>query len=585
MKYKLYKDTISEYSALQQILYNRGIPIEKQKEWLNAGWDQIYDWTDLAAKKMEKACQVLYNCINENLDVQILIDCDCDGYTSSAIIMNYLYDRFEDWSVNHLSYIMHAGKEHGLSDVMDQIDCDVIICPDASTNDLKEHLELDSKEITCICLDHHEVENSETIKEDPAIIINVQLENYPNKALTGAGVAYKFISAFEDLIVHGNQPTELMDLCALGNIGDMGNYKELEIRGIVNIGLSNIRNPFFFSMAKKNDYSIQKMNGINYYSVAFYVVPFINAVVRSGTPEEKDIVFKSMLNQYAFDDVESSKRGHKGELIPLYEEAITVAERVKRRQTKLQDETVELFEQKIKEENLLDNSILIFLCNPGEVEKNIAGLIANKEQAKYQKPCLVLTKTKTVNDDRYYYRGSARNYGLSEKDDLKKEIENTGYAEYVAGHANAFGTSIAEKDIPAFIEKFNEQYADIDQTPTYWVDYIWNRNGIDNSKILDIGNFTIYGQEIPESLVVIKDISIDPTMITLMSRDKNPTLKIQIGDLAVIKFKSSEEEYEDFCGENKVFTAVCKCNVNEWNGNISPQLIVEDFELREEWIF
>ena len=585
MRYKLYKEVIPKYSALQQILYNRGIPEVEQDKWLNAGWDQIYDWTDLAAEKMEKACQVLYNCINENLDVQILIDCDCDGYTSSAIIMNYFYDRFEDWSVNHLSYIMHAGKEHGLSDVMDQIDCDVIICPDASTNDLKEHLELDSKEITCICLDHHEVENSETIKEDPAIIINVQLEDYPNKALTGAGVAYKFISAFEDLIIHGNQPTELMDLCALGNIGDMGNYKELEIRGIVNIGLSNIRNPFFFSMAKKNDYSIQKMNGINYYSVAFYVVPFINAVVRSGTPEEKDIVFKSMLNQYAFDDVESSKRGHKGELIPLYEEAITVAERVKRRQTKLQDETVELFEQKIKEENLLDNSILIFLCNPGEVEKNIAGLIANKEQAKYQKPCLVLTKTKTVNDDQYYYRGSARNYGLSEKDDLKKEIENTGYAEYVAGHANAFGTSIAEKDIPAFIEKFNEQYAGIDQTPTYWVDYIWNRNEIDNSKILDIGNFTIYGQEIPESLVVIEDISIDSTMITLMSRDKNPTLKIQIGDLAVIKFKSSEEEYEDFCGENKVFTAVCKCNVNEWNGNISPQLIVEDFDLREEWIF
>ena len=30
MKYKLYKDTIPEYSALQQILYNRGIPIEEQ---------------------------------------------------------------------------------------------------------------------------------------------------------------------------------------------------------------------------------------------------------------------------------------------------------------------------------------------------------------------------------------------------------------------------------------------------------------------------------------------------------------------------------------------------------------------------
>lgn len=74
-------------------------------------------------------------------------------------------------------------------------------------------------------------------------------------------------------------------------------------------------------------------------------------------------------------------------------------------------------------------------------------------------------------------------------------------------------------------------------------------------------------------------------MITLMSPDKHPTLKIQLEDISIIKFKSSQEEYEEFCAENTVLTAICKCNINEWQGNVSPQLIIEDFELREEWIF
>ena len=52
-----------------------------------------------------------------------------------------------------------------------------------------------------------------------------------------------------------------------------------------------------------------------------------------------------------------------------------------------------------------------------------------------------------------------------------------------------------------------------------------------------------------------------------------------------MKFKSGQEEYEQFCNQNSILTAVCRCNTNEWNGNVTPQLIIEDFEVREEWIF
>ena len=591
MKYKLYKDTIPEYSALQQILYNRGIPIEKQKEWLNAGWKQIYDWTELSPQKMEDACNLLYEKIQSNECVLFNVDPDVDGFTSSAIIINYLYDRFPDWASDHIGYILHSGKEHGLKDIIEEIftdypDTKLVICPDSSSNDWNEHQQLKQAGIDCICLDHHEIENVELIDSDPAIIVNVQLEDYPNKALTGAGVAYKFISAFEDLIVHGNQPTEFMDLCALGNIGDMGNYKELEIRAIVNVGLSDIRNPFFYSMAKKNDFSIQKMNGINYYSMAFYVVPFINAICRSGIIGEKKTVFEAMLTQYTFDDVPSSKRGEKGKSVPLYEEAVTIAERVKRRQTKLQDESMELLENKIEEENLLNNAIILCLCEPGEVEKNISGLCANKIQAKYQKPAAILTYSKTINDDEPYYRGSMRNYSLSPIQNLKDELEKTEEIEFCAGHQGAAGLGIALSHVGSFLEKFNSQYSDIDQTPVYWVDYIWNSRTIDSRKILDIGGLNIYGQEVPESLVAVENIALNPSMITLMGLEKgHPTIKITVNGVSIIKFKASEELYEQMCQENMVLTVVGKSAINEWNGTVTPQILVEDFDLREEWIF
>ena len=582
MKYKLYKDTVSEYSALQQILYNRGIPIEKQKEWLSAGWNEINDWRlfDL----MESAVNRVYDAVKNEENVQVVVDPDVDGLSSAAILTNYLFTLYPYWTHFHLLHTLHKGKEHGLSDVLDEIlsDTKLVICPDAASNDVEIHKQLKEKGIDVICLDHHEASDR---SNDYAITVNPQICDYPNKSLTGAGVTWQFCRAFDDLYADEPHANDFIDLAALGDCGDMADYRQLEIRALCNIGFSNIKNPFFFSMAKKNDYSIQKMNGINYYSMAFYVVPFINAVVRSGTMEEKKTVFDSMLLEYAFEDTESSKRGEKGVKVPLYEEAVTVAERVKRRQTKLQDESMELLENKIKEENLLDNAIILCLCEPGEVEKNISGLCANKIQAKYQKPAAILTYSKIINDDEPYYRGSMRNYSLSPIQNLKDELEKTGEIEFCAGHQGAAGLGIALSHVGSFLEKFNNQYSDIDQTPIYWVDYIWNSRTIDGNKILDIAELNIYGQEIPESLVAIEDVCLRPDMITLMSPDKHPTLKIQVGDISVIKFKSSQEEYEQFCQDNIVLNAVCKCNKNEWQGNISPQLICEDFDLREEWIF
>ena len=48
------------------------------------------------------------------------------------------------------------------------------------------------------------------------------------------------------------------------------------------------------------------------FGIAFYVVPYINAMTRSGTLEEKYLIFEAMLEWRADEMIPSTKRGFKG---------------------------------------------------------------------------------------------------------------------------------------------------------------------------------------------------------------------------------------------------------------------------------
>lgn len=292
-----------------------------------------------------------------------------------------------------IHYILHTGKQHGLIDTVEQIpeNC-LVILPDSSTNDVDQMRELLNRGCSIVCMDHHEADNYLEDEDNLVIINNQIIDGYTNKDLSAAGVVWQVCRAY-DLIFETEYAEKYIDLAALGCLSDMMDYRSIETKAIVSLGLKNIKSPFFYYMTEKNKYRIDtKMGGINYMSIAFYVTPFINAIVRSGTMEEKDLVFKSFLSMYAFEKIESGKRGHKGELVPRVEEAVRIATNVKARQTKLQDSTMALLEKRIQSDGLSNNSIIVLACEPGEVEKNIAGLVANKIQAKYQRPTLVLTK-------------------------------------------------------------------------------------------------------------------------------------------------------------------------------------------------
>ena len=588
MQYKLIGEFKDDQHPLNQILTNRGIT--DVKKWAAAKEQDINSPWRFPKRDVEKAIALIQDIVENKHKVCVIVDSDADGFTSAAIIINFLYDlhiqqQSEDWCKENITYILHTGKQHGLEDCYKAIpkDVDVVIIPDAGTNDIDfmQYL-LDQKKVI-LCMDHHE--SDEWLHDPRAIIINNQICDYPNKDLSGAGVTWHICTAYDDM--HNTEyAAKYVDLAALGNLSDMMSYKSLETRAIVKKGLENINNPFFYYMVEKNKFSINKMGGINYMSMAFYVTPFINAMVRSGTMEEKDLIFKSFLKMYAFDKIESGKRGHKGEMVPRVEEAVRICANVKARQTKLQDAAMALLEQRIQDQHLTENGIIILLCEPGEIEKNLAGLVANKIQAKYQHPCYILTKSKGKDDKEYYYRGSGRNYSMSENQDLRQLALDTGLPEYVQGHANAHGLGIAESKIQEFINATNKEYENISKEPVYWVDYVWGSKDINAKTILQIAEAKDYwGQEVPEPYVAVK-IPLSNCNVQLLSPDKHPTIKVHHpSGIDIMKFKSSQDEYEMFTQSNMTLTAVCRCAKNEWNGRVTAQLIVEDFTLEQEWIF
>lgn len=74
MKFKLYKDVIPEYSAKQQVLYNRGIPVKEQEAWLNAGWESINDWRLLDEEKMRKAVELVDKMMKHDGKIAVVVD-------------------------------------------------------------------------------------------------------------------------------------------------------------------------------------------------------------------------------------------------------------------------------------------------------------------------------------------------------------------------------------------------------------------------------------------------------------------------------------------------------------------------------
>lgn len=570
MKYKLISTPNPNYSPMQQILVNRGIDSKEIEHYLKTTDNDILS-SDLLDNMLDGVKRLIRS-IREKEEILLIVDCDADGFTASATLLNYLYKVFPS-CLSHITIKLHEGKEHGietkwLNEIIEG-EFKLVICPDASSNDYEQHKILKENGIDVLVLDHHDAEE---ISQN-AIVINNQLSGYPNKSLSGVGIVYKFCCKIDELLKI-NEAESLLDLVALGNIADMMDVRSFETKHLIQKGISNIQNPYFKALVERQSYSIG--DAVTPIGVAFYIAPLINATIRVGTQAEKETMFKAMLYHCAYEMVPSTKRGEKGKEEAIVTQAVRNATNVRNRQKKSRDQGLEYVEQLILQNNLLNNKLIVAQIS-GELDKNLTGLIANQLMAKYQKPVLLMREASNGS-----LQGSARGYDKSELKDLKSFLIESGLMDYAEGHASAMGVGIKKENVQSLIDYSNRELANIDFSACYDVDYEYLANDFKPQDVIDIASMkSLWGKGIDEAMIVVKGIRVASNNLQLMSRGKNPTLKITLPNgTSLIKFGSSEEEYNSLLSGGYVeLDVVGTAAINEWQGRITPQILVKDYEI------
>ena len=574
LQYRLYENANNDTSnILKEVLKNRGI-------------DDYYTYLDLDESvvipyqkldNIENAVDLFMNHFNNKNKIGVLVDEDPDGFCSASMMYLYIKRMDENYPVE---YILHKrAKAHGLSDdVIIPNDVKLLIIPDAGTNDCKECKELSEQGVDILILDHHEKE-----EDNPyALIVNNQMSNsYPNKCLCGAGVVYRFLQALDD--ENWNEfADDYLDLCALANVSDVMDMRSFETRYLTDLGLLNINNKCFKALIDAQNYS---MNGkVNIHNIQWYITPILNGMIRIGSQEEKELLFRAFIEQDEF--FEYKKRATKdkpAETIQesIYDRAARLCKNAKSRQDKQKEKSVEQIAEIAQSISFDDKVVMIDTSDI--LDTGLTGVVAIKIAEMFNKPCILLNKFLDKKTGKITYGGSARNVNHSPIESFKDIVNSTNVFNFGKGHANAFGVNLDLDKKDEAINVMNNILRDVEYDSTYRVDFILDIEDVSIKLITELARFEdIVCQGIEEPMLAVENISLTKDCFEIFGKNED-TISFTIDEIKYIQFKCKEgnplyDWIQNAWDENDsvTFNIVGKPSINEYNGVRTPQIIIED---------
>ena len=528
---------------------------------------------------MRRAVETAYEELKQGAHVFVQVDSDTDGYTSSAVLINYIKRRFPGVKI---TYALHPGKEHGIVPSVIPEDATLLFIPDAGSNNYEEQKWAIENNKTLIILDHHEVNNYE---DTGAIIVNNQFNSAVfNKNLSGVGIVYMFIKAMDGLFfpfdpIH----RDYLDLTAIGIIADAMNMTSLGNNYIAYHGLNNIKNQFIQCLAIKQSRGIKNPEHLTKTDVAFYIAPVINGVIRSGAPEDKQIVFRALTEENSIELFNSEYRGN-NRSETIYEYAVRLAVNAKSRQDSAKKKSFEWLCSEIRANGYDKDNLIIATLDAKQstkVSANVTGLIAMELVKEFNKPCLVLRETEF--NGKSVYGGSGRNgnfYGLPSLLDF---LHDSNLVEYAEGHANAHGTFIEPDKIQPLRDYANSTLnPQIFDDKVFEVDY-WFHTGeeINRDMLHTFAACTdIWGNGLPRPIFAF-DFNFKCAEVQIMGATGDSVkIKHDGVDFVVLKNPTVAEKIKGM--QNGHVQIVGVPNLNEWMGRCSVQIMVSDIEITEE---
>lgn len=528
--------------------YLEACDVKDVRRWLRhdrRNLDRPFDYPN-----MNEAVEAVRLAIQMRMDIGILCDQDCDGICSSAIIYLYLTKQLKVLPDN-ITMFFHEGKSHGLSVNQDEnivqqvIDSGVnlLIIPDASSNDADGANELYRYGINTLVLDHHNVD-IEALERSKAIVVNPHLGQGLNTALSGAGVVHKFCEAYS---LAFSAPTPMYyDFVAVSLISDVCDLTTLENSTYLYKGLSQLAHSTYGSKQLKALSETFNRN-ITPIGLAFGMIPPINALCRMPGTDDKRKFFMTLVGQEE-----------------IYE-GIKIIKEARKYQQKLVKDMVVAIEPE------LDTTHKVNVGFTDNEHKAYIGLIANKFCGATNKPTILLRPESTTT-----WSGSVRS-----PFPIASLVNESGLAD-CQGHEEACGIFLKRSNLSKLIRWFDN------------LDIGAVEPDIEVAAELDPSQITLalcqacedyktiwcasQGSKIVEPKFYIK-ATVTNDMLMYCGKANN-SIRFTIDGVDFWKFRCSEEQLEQF-GMYKKFDIemIVTLGVNEWEGQKNPKALIDRFEI------
>ena len=559
-EWRIKEDKSVEKSLIKRLLFSRGIKTDKEiYEFLHPLEMTPYDPNVFV--DMEKTIERLSNAVDNNEKIVIYGDFDADGVTSTSL----LYKTFKYLGADVNYFIPDRDKQgHGfdtkaLVKLMTTVKPKVIISVDCGISDVEAVNFINSFKIDVIITDHHEA--PEELPKAFAIINpkapNALDENLTAKdiesltSLAGVGVAFKVA---QGLLKHYNKTEfvyEILPFVAVGTISDIvpliGENRYLVTKGLELI--SQGKHYGIKRLLESAGYKVEK--GITSENIAFGVAPRINASGRLDTVEDAVKILISDNKQ----EIETS--------------VISLNNFNKVRQELCQNMFLEA-EEMLKQEGNRNPAIILY---KPEWHIGIIGIVASKLVEKYYKPTFLMT----YSEETQQFRCSARGVeGLSLYDIINA---NSELLDGFGGHKLAAGLYFSKEKFSfeqvksALNKTIKEMLNGQELKPFIDVDAEVYPTDINVELVEEISQMEPFGASNPSPIFAMKNLKIkekrlmgenkDHLRLTVQSGTCEFTcVRWQMGDISLVPGDMIDIAFHP--------------QINEYNGNTSVQLIIDD---------
>lgn len=132
MEYQLLTPSIpvnDDLTPVELVFANRGMTPQEMFHYLRTSEDDIISPTLI--DNIQQGAKMLIQHLFAGDKIFIQVDSDVDGYTSAALLINYINLIAPGHAQQKITYRIHEGKQHGI--ILDTIPKDVklVIIPDA----------------------------------------------------------------------------------------------------------------------------------------------------------------------------------------------------------------------------------------------------------------------------------------------------------------------------------------------------------------------------------------------------------------------------------------------------------------------